>query len=367
MLDNAEEKEWLYRIAFTFIDKAGPKLIRKFLENYDDVESIFKEKPSELRAITGIPHIVLRSLLNNDRKEELLKRAEKELNFIIKNKMDILWVTDKDYPERLKACPDAPPILYSKGDMNLSRERMISIVGTRKSTRYGEDLCDKIIEQLSEKNVTIVSGLAYGIDIKAHRAALNNNMQTISILPHGLDIIYPAPHKKEVKKMIENGGILTEFSTGSFGNKENFPRRNRIIAGISDATLVVESAEKGGALITADIAHSYNRDVLATPGKVNDPRSAGCNKLIKTQKAALVENAEDIAYQMNWDERSKHLSKQKELFIEVSEKEKTIVKEMGSEAVHVDILSVKTGKSMRELSTILLQLEMKGVIRSLPG
>lgn len=362
------DKELKYKIGITLINGFGDVLIKRLIAYCGSAEAVFKEKKNRLVKIPGVGGTNVKSILGQD----VLQRAEEEIAFIEKNGIKPLFYLDRDYPNRLKHCEDAPVMLYCKGNMNLNDSKIISIVGTRHATAYGLNICEKIIHDLAEQSVLIVSGLAYGMDICAHRAALKNNLPTVGALAHGLDRIYPSVHYSTAQKMLGNGGLVTDFLSGTNPDKENFPKRNRIVAGMADAVLVVESAIMGGSLITAEIANNYNRDVFAIPGKPGDEYSSGCNWLIKTNRAMLVESAKDIEHALGWEkkEQKKNPARavQKELFVELDENEKVIVDILrAKEKVNIDNLSAEAKMPVSRISALLLNLEFKGLIRSLPG
>jgi DNA processing protein len=337
---------------------------KKLISYCGSAEAVFKEKKKALLKIPGIGESAVSSIVS----QNILERAEEEITFIEKYKIKTLFFTDKDYPGRLKHCIDSPILLYYKGNADLNNNKIISLVGTRRATEYGKEMCSKIIEDLSPLKVIVVSGLAYGIDAKAHQAAHQFSLETIGVLAHGLDRIYPQAHKPMAEKMINSGGLLTDYMSKTNPDRENFPKRNRIIAGIADALVVVESAIKGGALITANIANSYDRDVFAVPGKVMDKFSEGCNYLIKTNKAALIQSAKDIEYIMGWEERSKISAIQHKLFEELSPEEDTIIKIIKEKGeVSVDYIVLQSQLSNSKIAAILLNLEFKGMVKSLPG
>lgn len=354
-----------YKIALSLIPNIGDIRAKRLVAYCGSVDAVFEEKKSSLEKIPGIGSFAADAVLNHT----IFDRAEEEILFIEKNKITPLFYLDKNYPKRLTHCEDSPILLYFKGNANLNAEKTISIVGTRDATDYGKTICEKLITDLAQHKVTIVSGLAYGIDICAHRAALENGLPTICALAHGLDKIYPAVHKTTAEKMLENGGWLSDFTSKTIPDRENFPRRNRIVAGISDATIVIESKKGGGSLITANIANSYNRDVFAFPGKVDDVCSEGCNNLIKQNKAALIQSAADIVYILGWEE-SKISKKpvQKQLFVELKEEEEilvSILKENNSTTI--DDLCFAANMPMSKVSALLLTLEFSGIVKSLPG
>ncbi len=364
-LPNAHE-ELKYRIALTLIEGVGNVLARNLISYCGSVEAVFKEKKRNLEKIPGIGPVTASKIIHH----QTFERAEKECAFIERHHITPLFYLDKDYPARLKNCMDAPILLYYKGTAPLNHPRMIAIVGTRNASEYGKQMTEKISEELKQYDVIIVSGLAYGIDITAHKVALKNGMLTVGVLGHGLDRIYPAIHKPVAERMMEQGGLLTEFTTGTKPDKENFPQRNRIVAGLCDAVLVVESAKTGGALITANIASSYNRDVFAVPGRTTDTYSTGCNYFIRTNKAALVESAADIAEMMQWNLKDKPSEKprQTQLFVELDQNEKmihSVLHEKGK--AHIDMIIASVSLPLSKISSALLSMEFKGVIKSHPG
>jgi DNA processing protein len=355
----------LYQIAITLIPGIGDVLGKKLISYCGNPESIFREPKKMLRKIPRISDKLISAIGNKD----LLNRAEKELRFIEKYRIKPLYFQDKDYPSRLKNCVDSPILLYYKGKAEMNIPKVIGIVGTRSATDYGKEICNKIILELVDHKVMIVSGLAYGIDSCAHRAAIAAGLPTVGVLGHGLDRIYPFQNKGLAEKMIHYGGLLTDFISETKPDRENFPQRNRIIAGLCDAIVVVEAAKKGGALITADIANSYNRDVFAVPGKIGDLFSEGSNFLIKINKAALIQSGEDIKYMMGWDTpKPGKTHQQRKLFIEMTPEEEIIVNVLSNQGeTCIDELTIKSGLSMSKCSAALLNLEFEGVIKSLPG
>ena len=306
---------------------------------------------------------------------DAMKRAEAEVKYMEEHKIRACTLLDDDYPQRLLECADAPLVLYYKGNSDLNQTRIISIVGTRQITNYGRDLCHKFIRELNElcPQVLIVSGLAYGVDICAHRESLANGYETIGVLAHGLDQIYPYHHRDTAAQMVEHGGLLTEFMTQTNADKANFVRRNRIVAGMSDATIVIESAAKGGSLITAEIAQSYDRAVFAFPGNIGQPFSEGCNNLIRDNGAGLISSAEDFVKAMGWEYdavRRQALADgiERQLFPELSPEEQKIVSLLQqTNDLQLNIISVKTGIAIHQITAMLFQLEMKGVIKPLAG
>ena len=357
--------ELLYNIGLTLLPGVGDKLGKALVEHCGSAEAVFKEKKRNLEKIPDIGRITAEKIVSQD----VLKRAEEELVFIEKHHIQTFFFKDSSYPRRLSHCPDSPLMLYFKGNVNFNTEKVLSIVGTRKCTDYGRSIIADLLSDLKNDQVLVISGLAYGIDTFAHQIALENGLETVGVLGHGLDRIYPHQNRNLAKKMLDKGGILTDFLSNTNPDAVNFPSRNRIIAGLSDATIVVEAARHGGALITADIANSYNRDVFAVPGRLNDERSEGCNFLIKTNKAALIESAQDIRYLLNWDvERQPKLVVQPKLFLDLPEDQRLVLDALQTnpEAV-VDELCTLLKLPLSKLSAIFLQLEIAGIVEILPG
>jgi DNA processing protein len=347
----------LYQIALTLVPNIGNVHAKALVNIYGDAQSVFKAKKNDLENMEGIGTVRAASIKAFDNFES----SEQELAFIEKYKITPLFITDKNYPQRLLNCYD------STADLNTSK--IISVVGTRNNSDYGKNICEKLIEDLAGENVLIVSGLAFGIDTIAHKTALKNNLQTVGVLAHGLDRIYPTQNKSLAKQMVEHGGLLTEFLSNTNPDKQNFPKRNRIVAGMCDCTVVIETGKKGGSLITAELSNNYNKDVFAIPGRIGDSKSEGCNYLIKNNKAALINGADDLLEMMNWKPvEKKAVKKQRELFIELSPDEKTVVDILNlQESVHIDELYFKSGLSSSAVAAALLMLEMQGVVASIPG
>ena len=297
----------------------------------------------------------------------LLAKAAYERSFSAKNNIKIIAFTEKEYPERLKHTVDSPILIFQKGKIEFKQQRIISIVGTRNITNYGKTFLKQFFQEIKKYNPVIVSGLAYGVDILAHQLAIEHGLQTVAVLAHGLDRVYPSRHQKEALKMQENGGLLTDFWSGNKPERANFVKRNRIVAGISQATIVVESASKGGSLITADLANSYNRDVFALPGRVSDLYSKGCNNLIKINKAALLQSGKDLAYLLNWEKvRVKEI--QKQLFVELDDNETLIYNYLLKEGKQsLDVIALHNHLPIFKVSSILMNLELKAVVRPLHG
>jgi DNA processing protein len=355
----------LYQIALTLIPNIGDVHAKALVSIYGDAQSVFKAKKKELEAIEGIGTIRANSI----KAFTDFTNSEAEIKFIEKYKIAPLFITGKNYPQRLLNCYDSPVLLYYRGTADLNTSKIVSIVGTRSNSEYGKSVCEKLIEELTEQNILVVSGLAFGIDTIAHKAALKNNLQTVGVLAHGLDRIYPTQNKTLAKQMTEQGGLLTDFISNTNPDKQNFPKRNRIVAGICDALVVMESGKKGGSLITAELANGYNKDVFAIPGKTTDTKSEGCNYLIKQNKASLITGAADLIELMNWDPKEKTTKKkQRELFIELTPDEKIIVDILQQrESIQIDELYFKSGLSSSAAATALLMLEMQNVVQSLPG
>ncbi len=359
--------ESLYQIALTLIDGVGDVNAKSLLAYCGSASQVFKHKKNDLLKIPGIGEYTAKSIFAS---KDVLKRAEDELKFIEKYKITPLFFTDANYPNRLKYCSDSPILLYYKGNANLNTQKIVSVVGSRKPSDYGKQLTEDFIKELSSLNVLILSGLAYGIDVCAHKSALNNNLQTVGVLAHGLDRIYPQQHSNIAKKMIEQGGLLTDFMSGTNPDAVNFPKRNRIVAGLCDALVVVESKRKGGSLITATIASSYNKDVFAFPGRATDELSEGCNGLIKQNRATLIEGAADLVYAMQWEEQlpTKTKSAQIPLLLNLTADEQLIANAFKTKnPLQIDELCGLTTMPVSKVAGLLLQLEFSNLIKSKPG
>ncbi len=356
-----------YKIGIGLIPKIGPVLAKRLISYCGSIEGVFREKGRNLAKIPGIGDKIASYIINSNG----LERAEKEVEFITENKIKSFFYLDDYYPERLKHCIDAPVIIFVKGNTDINRQKILAIVGTRSATGYGRDMCEKLVEGLAQNNhnVLIVSGLAYGIDICAHRAALNNNLETVAVLGHGHAVIYPSAHKGIARQIISQGALISDFLSYETPERNNFVKRNRVIAGLSDAVVVVESGEKGGALITADIANSYNRDVFAFPGRVNDRYSAGCNRLVKTNKAALIENYKDLEYILGWQpDHPASYNPQKKIFVDLKDDESKVLNEIEKNSeLTVDQISLNCKMPVSKVSVLLLNLECNGLVKCLPG
>ncbi len=360
------DNELLHLLALQKVEGVGDIMAKKLLNHCGSAEAIFSAKTSQIAAIDGVGKILLKNLSD----KSIFNQAEIELKYIQKNDINVSFFKDENYPERLKHCIDSPLLLFTSGNIYLKEKRIISIVGTRQITSYGIDFCKNLIADLAPLDPIIVSGFAYGVDIVAHQAAIDNKLQTIGVLAHGLNQIYPKTHKRYIAKVEENGGLMTDFWSSSNPERENFIKRNRIVAGISEATIVIESADKGGSLITANMANDYNRDVFAVPGRTSDKYSQGCNNLIKTQRAHLLSSAADLIYILNWQLETASQKKpvQKQLFITLEPDEQTIydfLQKNGKE--QMDMIALQCDFPIFKISSILLNMELKGVVRPLPG
>lgn len=354
-----------YVLSLLGVDGVGDVVAKKLINHCGSAENVFKTNSRQLKSIDGIGDVLIKKLKD----KFVFERADKEIQFIQNEKIKVLYYQNNDYPNRLKHCIDGPVLLFASGNMNFENRKMISIVGTRQITSQGTEFCKKLIEDLALFNPIIVSGFAYGVDIVAHQAAIDNNLQTIGVLAHGLNQIYPKTHKKYMAKMEENGGFLTEFQSTSNPDKENFVRRNRIVAGMSEATIVIESADKGGSLITATMANDYSRDVFAVPGRTTDKYSQGCNDLIKTQRANLLTSAADLVYNLNWELEVKPTKPvQKQLFVSLDYDEQKIYDYLQKNGKQLlDIVALECDFPIFRISSLLLNMELKGVVRPLPG
>lgn len=353
----------IQRIALTMIPDVGDVIAKKLVAYCGGVEAVFSEKQSALKKIPQIGEKLAQAIA----KANVMREAEEECRKIEKLGIRPLFFLDDDFPARLKHADDGPVLIYTLGNMNLNAEKAISIVGTRKATAHGKAFTEKLLDGLKHLDLLVVSGLAYGIDIEAHRNSVKKGLQTVAGLAHGLDRIYPDVHRNTAKEMLKNGGLVTDFRLGTKPDRHNFPARNRVVAGLSDATIVVESSEKGGSLITADIASSYHRDVFAVPGRPSDERSVGCNQLINRNKAALLNSADDLIRMMNWDVVAKPKAAQAKLLIELTADQEKLVGLLREGDCRVDEISLKAEMPMSAVASELLQLEFEGVVRSLPG
>ena len=353
-------------LALHFIPGVGDYLVRQVVSYCGSAEQVFKTPKGKLLKIPGVGAVTAEAILNG----KPFQQAEKELVKAEKESVELVFFTDKKYPSRLKNIPDAPSILYVKGNIDFENQKAVGIVGTRQATSYGKERVEEIVKELVPHGSLIVSGLAYGIDIHAHKQALKQGLPTLGVMGSGMDIIYPAAHKETALKLLDHGGLVTENSFGTKPDAHNFPQRNRIIAGLCDALVVVEAAIKGGALITAEIANSYNKDVFAFPGGIGETYSAGCNNLIKTNKAHLLTSIKDLEYIMNWDAASPPKKVKPSLSLgEFDEFEQVVLKILIEKKapVLIDEVSWKSNLPISQLASVLLGLEFKGVVKSLPG
>lgn len=359
------KEELFHTLVLQKVPNLGDASAKKLIQKAGSPEAVFKEKKSNLLKIDGIGAYKLKELGSKD----CYASAEEELKFIEINQIKTVYFKDDAYPEKLKHCLDGPILYFQRGNINLNNKRIISIVGTRKVTTYGSSFCEQFIEELAPLDPIIVSGFAYGVDITAHKAALKNGLQTIACLAHGLNQIYPKSHQKYVNEVEHHGGFITDFWSSDAFDKTNFLKRNRIIAGVSEATVVIESAEKGGSLVTAELANSYNRDVFAVPGRVSDSQSKGCNNLIKSQRANLLTSAADLVYILNWQlEEKKPKVIQKQLFVALNDDEKLIFNYLKEHPkAHLDAIAIQCKMPIYKATTTLLDLELKGLVRPLPG
>ena len=359
------EQEVIYRIALSRLKGINKALAQHIHETVESLETFFELPESQLQKITGIKG----RILHEDNRQTALQEARKEMEFIRKGNIEPLYFTEPNYPQRLLDCIDAPPLLYYRGNADLNSSKIISIVGTRRATEYGKDFCETLIRDLSEyfPQLVIVSGLAYGIDICAHRCALRHGLNTIAVLAHGLDHIYPANHRSTAVEMVSHGGLLTEYTGYHRMHPAFFVARNRIVAGLADAVIIVESREKGGALITAGIAESYHRDVFAPPGSIQSESSTGCNHLIRRNRAALITSADDLVEAMCWNAPRKQ-AVQRSLFPELTDEEQVVTNYLTQKGEgQINHMTIDLNQPLSQLLSILVELEFKGVVKALPG
>lgn len=357
-------QDLLYQISLTQINGIGAVQAKLLLEHFENAETIFKAKKKDLSLIEGIGEIKASAIKSFN----TFKDIEEEIKFIEKHHIQPLFIKSKDYPQNLLHCYDAPTMLYYRGTECLNKHKSISIIGTRTNSDYGRQITEKLVTCLASENITIYSGLAFGIDAIAHKSAIKNNIATVGVLAHGLDSIYPAQHKSLAKEMLLNGGLLTEFTKGTKADKHNFPKRNRIVAGISNATIVIETAVKGGSMITAELAYNYNKDLFAFPAKVTDAKSEGCLKLIYQNKAVLITGVEQLLESMGWNEKAKNTKKQRQLFVELTNDEQqifTLIEQNGE--ISIDDIYAAANLSSSSIAAALLGLELNNLIINLPG
>ena len=358
------------QIALTMLPGLGCKSLRQLLDIYPNTDEIFALSHKQLKELFGTHNDIIHAIEN----KTTMAEAEKEVETLMQHGADTLFCTEPEYPQRLNqaGCEDTPALLYRMGKCDLNAKRSVAMVGSRKATDYGRTITSRLIQEMRTDNILVVSGLAYGIDTAAHKASVENRVPTVGVLGHGLDQLYPAQNRELAQRMIDQGGaLITEYRTGTAINPAYFPARNRIVAAMSDATVVIEAAERGGALITANIANSYHREVFAVPGRLDDPYSAGCNNLIANNKALIIRNAGDILFQMGWRSSRKPSSQnslQQELFATLSKEEQTIVDLLTqNREMTFDDFVTKSSFSHPKIASLLMDLELKKVIRCLPG
>lgn len=356
----------LYKIALTFLPSVGDVLIKGLVSYCGGIKEVLEASHSKLKRAPGIGDTRAKEILESN----ALERAAQELKFLEKNNITPLFYLDTDYPKRLLQCHDSPIMLYYKGNADLNMLRIVGIVGTRNATEYGRTVTEMIVEKLQSHQVMVVSGMAYGIDIIAHRAALKYGLPTVGVLGHGLDRLYPSQHKSTADKMYSHGGLLAEFPSGTLPDRENFPRRNRVVAGMSDATIVVETKIKGGSMITATLANSYDRDVFAVPGNIGLPCSEGCNYLIRTNRAAIMDSVDEFLEVMRWTDKETTPAPPRQLqLITDLEPEETIIAQLLQQhnQLAIDELTFRARIPASQVAAALLGLELKGIVRTLPG
>jgi len=362
-----ENSAILYQLGLSLVPGIGATLARKLLEETGSAQAIFQEKASTLTKINGIGSIIAKNISGNG----ILQRADQEIEYMQKHKIKMMFFYDPDYPERLKNCADAPIVFFHKGDIPSRMSHSLSIIGTRKPSRHGRDLTISWVQALAQKypDIYIISGLAYGIDITAHEAALKNNVKTLAVLGHGFHTIYPSEHRSAAIRILEEGALMTDFFSHNMRETKNFIRRNRIIAGLSEATLVVESKIKGGAMATVEMANSYNRDVFAIPGRPTDIRSVGCNYLIRSNQAILASTPDDIPFILDWEmsNGSKKGSKVNQILPELSDSQKRLMDVLQKDELNINELGIILHVHPAKLTGDLLNLEFSGLIQASPG
>lgn len=357
-----------YHIALSLVPGVGDKTARNLITHFGSATAIFKQSKKSLLKIGGIGMKLADAICSAN----FARKVEKEIQFIERNGIRAFTIADANYPSRLRNCDDAPIVFFQKGDVDLNRRKVLGIVGTRRATSYGREFCRDFVAELKPFHPVVISGLAYGTDINAHRAALDNGLPTVAVLAHGLDRIYPGVHQGVARQMTSTGGgLVTEYLSGTNPDKENFPRRNRIIAGLCDAIIVVEAGRRGGALITAEIANTYNRDVFAVPGRLSDRYSEGCNRLIKTNKAALITGTADLTYLLDWKTEDDTVLKnsQHALFVDLTDSEKEVYEVLrnNNPGIELEKLCIMLNLPVSRVSELLMIMEIKGVVRNKPG
>jgi DNA processing protein len=355
----------LYQLALSRVPQIGHITARSLLEHFGTAEAIFKAKSSTLQSIDGLGQVRARAI----RQFKDFSRSEQELGFISRNNINAISILDKAYPHQLKFCADAPALLFFKGNFDFNERKTVAVIGTRHNSDYGAYCCKNLIEDLAAYEPVIVSGIAYGIDVLAHKTAMQHNLPTIGVVGHGLDSIYPATHHKVAQQAMQNGGLLSEYFSETPADKQHFPARNRIVAGLADVTVVIETGVKGGSVITAELANGYNRDVAAFPGRSSDVRSAGCNYLIRKNKAALITCADDLADLMGWNMTSKPKKVQKQLFVQLNNLEQKLYSNLQPDGsiIHIDELARISEMPHSTALSGILKMEMYGMVEYMPG
>lgn len=361
--------ELIFPIGISLIPGVGAVMAKKLIAYCGGAEAVFKEKPQYLKRIPGVGPVLSKAIHS----QKVLHRAEQELHYIEKHKIEPTYFLEKEYPYRLLQCEDGPILLYHKGRIDWNKKHFLSVVGSRSCSDYGKQFCAQLMQELKPYDPVIVSGLAYGVDACAHKEAMQNGLSTIAVLAHGLDMLYPQQHRRMAEKMMQHGGLLTDFISGTELARENFVKRNRIIAGLSEATLVIESGLKGGSLITADLANSYNREVLALAGRVDSAYAQGCHQLIKTHKAALMTSGQDVVQLLGWEKQEREQEEEQEGTtsyerLSLNPDELAVLKLLSKlEARSLEYLQQELLISSGNLARLLLQLEFKKLLRPLPG
>jgi DNA processing protein len=357
-------EDLLYVLALQRTEGVGDVIAKRLISACGDAKSVFSTPIRQLATIDNVGALRLKGL----KQRTQFLEAERELKYIQEFSLECSFFLDDNYPENLKHCPDAPLLVFTKGNCDLPKRKIISIVGTREVSAAGAEFCRQLIAGLAPLDPIIVSGLAYGVDIVAHNAALDNGLETVAVVAHGLDRVYPSRHKRYVPQILERGALVTEFWSQTEPVRENFIRRNRIVAGLADATIVIESADKGGSLITANFANDYNREVFAVPGRPTDKYSAGCNNLIKTQRAHALTSAADLLYVMNWQTGYKPKAIQRQLFVTLEPSEQQIYDYLQPrQRLLLDTIAYECNLPVSLVSSLLLRMELKGVIRAVAG
>lgn len=362
------EQETVAMLALGFTPGIGSVSAKRLIEQLGSATEVFARRQELPRLVPGFPAHAVEALADSG----TFERAKREWEFASAHDIRCLCLNDEAYPSRMRECTDAPLVLFYKGSADLNARHMVAVVGTRHITDYGRTLCTHFVKELKAccPDAVIVSGLAYGVDICAHRAALEQGADTVAVLAHGLDRIYPSQHRAEASRMLTQGGVLTEYSCGTIPDRPNFVRRNRIIAGLCDATVVVESATKGGSLITAELASEYNRDCFAFPGPVGAPYSEGCNCLIRDNKAVLLQHADELMKALRWDTpETPRRPVQRTFFPDLTDEEQLVVDLLSKSptGIHINTLTVQANIPVHKLSSLLFTLEMKGVVKLLAG